>query len=174
MLLRWSAGVMATPSPPVLLKEASWSRRSFEEPARLPLAPLTFRRARVWCLHRPVAMHAHRRSSLDCTRSSQQANRATPRTGRATGSTSLIPNPPAAAIHKLVRHAPEAPTKLFSRVDPHHDHTAALPASSEGDATEVRRSSALMESRAHACGVTLNNHLLGADQEDTLEAQWRS
>ena len=46
MLLRWSAGVMATPSPPVLLKEASSSRRSLEEPARLPLAPLTFRRAR--------------------------------------------------------------------------------------------------------------------------------
>ena len=46
MLLPSSAGVMATPSPPVLLKEASSSRRSFEEPARLPLAPLTFRRAR--------------------------------------------------------------------------------------------------------------------------------
>ena len=37
---------MATPSPLVLLKEASSLRRSFEEPARLPLAPLTFRRAR--------------------------------------------------------------------------------------------------------------------------------
>ena len=46
MLLRWSAGVMATPSPPVLLKEASSARRSFEEPARLPLAPLILRRAR--------------------------------------------------------------------------------------------------------------------------------
>ena len=40
------SGVMEAPSAPVLREEASSSRRSFEEPARLPLAPLTFRRAR--------------------------------------------------------------------------------------------------------------------------------